>query len=307
MIKLFIKYVGLLGAGGLMLTDLSGAALDWSRQTTEILDDQSPFTIVSVASRDGEISAGAVYRYLNKKAPVVLKGRKNSFGDFWPSVSYEVAADGRKTWKSITSLTQPDVSVSVVFDTKNNKGLFRVNMEPFRSVIGKSRWGRVVLPGGDAAEIMLDNLLPPPESRSASGDFKKDVVDSNPTRFESLFALVSITSVSKHLVGDFVFYAGDRTYTELEGSYTADGEFWPVVTFQCGNDNGEWQTLGISDRQKEETLLKLSSRGSLRPIRVPLDVYRTCEGRFKYGRLVFGAAEIPAVFRISDLEPKISN
>lgn len=270
-------------AAGLTLGPLAGAIADWSRQTVDILDSQTAFIIVSTTSSFGQLSAGAVYRYIDGKEPVLLTGRKDSHGDFWPSVSYELGTEGTKKWKRIGSFTLAEVPVTVRFDAENPNGLLRVDMEPFRSSIGKVRWGRVVLPNGDAAEIMLDNLLPMPESRDASGDFKKDVTDPQPTRFGSVFALVSITSFSNHLVGDFVFCARQRTFAEIKGANTVDGEFWPAVTFQCGNEDGEWQTVGTSGNRGKRTALRLSARGPLRPVRVPLDAYQPCQGRFKYG------------------------
>lgn len=291
---------------GLALGAYAGGTPDWVRQTVDELDARTPFIIVSTTSSFGQLSGGAIYRCIDKQGPVVIKGRRDSYGDFWPSVSYEVAIEGGKKWKVIAGNT-PELPVTMTFDAQNPKGRLSVDMEPFRSSIGKFRRGRVVLSNGEAAEIMLDDLLPTPESRGASGDYKKDVTDPHPTRFGSLFALVSITSFSNHLVGDFVFVGREGTFAELKGTKSADGEFWPAVTFQCGNEDGEWQTIGTSGNHGKRTVLRLSSRGSLRPVRVPLDAYRACQGRFKYGRLVFPDDEIAAVFQMSDLEPKSGN
>jgi hypothetical protein len=284
-------------------TPHAGPAPDWVRQTVDELDAGTPFIIVSMTSSFGQLSAGAIYRWVDKKGPVILNGRKGSYGDFWPAVSYEVGIEVGKKWKVIAG-NQPELPVTITFDAENPKGRLTVDMEPFRSSIGKFRRGRVVLSNGEAAEIMLDDLLPTPESRVASGNYRKYVTDPHQTRFGSLFALVSITAFSNHLFGDFVFVGREGTFVELKGTKSADGEFWPIVGFQCGNGDDNWQTVGRSDNNHaKETMLRLSAREALRPVRVPLDVYQAYRKRFKYGRLVFTDTEVAAVFQMSDLEP----
>jgi hypothetical protein len=288
---------------GLVLGAHAGATPDWVRQTVDELDAGTPFIIVSTASSFGQLSAGAIYRWVGKKAPVILKGRRGSYGDFWPAVSYEVGIEGGKKWKVIAEST-PELPVTIKFDAENPNGRLTIDMEPFRSSIGKFHRGRIVLSNGEAAEIILDDLLPPPASRGASRDYKKDVSDPDPTRFGSLFALVSITAFSDHLFGDFVFVGKEGTFVELKGTKSSDGEFLPIVTYQCGNGDDEWQTVGASDNNHaKETMLRLSAREALRPVRVPLDVFRAYRKRFKYGRLIFADAEVAAVFQMSDLEP----
>lgn len=294
-------------ASSFTLTPITATTLNWFRSTIDMLDPAAPFEIAGTGSVSGQLSAGAVYRHIDNKPPVVLKGRRDSYGDFYLSVSYEVGTQGRRRWKQIAGLTLPEVPITVRIDGTNPKALVRVDMEPFRSSIGKFRWGRVVGPNGETAEIMLEDLLPTPESRDASGNFKKDITDPNPTRFGSLFALVSLTSFSKQLVGDFVFYAPQGTFAEIKGTESADEEFWPVVVLQCGNEDGKWDTVGRSSKSGKMTMLKLSSEESLRRIHVPLDAYKGCQGRFKYGRVIFPDNEIAAVFQISDLEPRSGN
>ena len=287
----------------LVLRTHAGAAPDWVRQTVDELDAGTPFIIVSTASSFGQLSAGAIYRWIGKKAPVILKGRRGSYGDFWPAVSYQVGTEEGKKWKVIAENT-PELPVTIKFDADNPKGRLTIDMEPFRSSIGKFRRGRIVLSNGEAAEIMLDDLLPMPASRGASGDYKKDVSDPDSTRYGSLFALVSITAFSDHLFGDFVFVGKEGTFVELKGTKRSDGEFLPSVTFQCGNCDEKWQTVGTSDNNHaKETMLRLSAREALRPVRVPLDAFQACRKRFKYGRLIFADAEVAAVFQMSDLEP----
>src|SRR5215468_4711275 len=151
---------------GLVLGAHAGTTPDWVRQTADELDAGTPFIIVSTASSFDQLSAGGIYRWVGKKAPVILKGRRGSYGDFWPTVSYEVGAEEGKKWKVIGEST-PELPVTIKFDAENPKGT--IDMEPFRSSIGKLRRGRIVLPNGEAAEIMLDDLLPVPASRGASG------------------------------------------------------------------------------------------------------------------------------------------
>jgi hypothetical protein len=289
---------------GILLVQVHAEATgDWVRQTVDELDAGTPFIIVSTTSSLGQLSAGAIYRWINKKGPVTLNGRKDSHGDFWPAVSYEVEIEGETKWKVIAE-NSPELPATLTFDTENPKGRLTVDMEPFRSSIGKFRRGRVVLSNGEAAEILLDDLIPTAENAADAGDYRKYVTDPDPTRFGSLFALVSITAFANHLFGDFVFVGTQGTFVELRGTKTADGNFWPVVTFQCGNGDEKWQTIGSSDNNHgKETMLRLSANEALHPFRVPLDVYKAYRKRFKYGRLVFADAEVAAVFQMSDLRP----
>ncbi len=287
---------------GLALGAYAGATPDWVRQTVDELDARTPFTIVSTTSSFGQLSAGAIYRWMDEKEPVILKGRKDSYGDFWPAVSYEVAIEGRRKWKVIAG-NAPELPVTMRFDAENPKGRLSVDMEPFRSSIGKFHRGRVVLSNGEAAEIMLDDLLPTSESRGASEDYKKDVTDPHPARFGSLFALVSISAFSNHLVGDLVFVGRKGTFTEIKGTETSDGNFWPSVTLQAGNSDQDWETLGKSpDQQGKSNLLKFTNQGALMPVRVGLDAYKDILDRFKYGKIIFSDGKF-AIFEIANLKP----
>src|SRR5262245_280727 len=138
---------------------------------------------------------------------------------------------------------------------------------------------------------------------AAPQDYKKDVSDPDPTRYGSLFALLSITAFSGHLFGDFVFVGRKGTFVELKGTKSSDGEFRPIVTFQCGNGDDKWQTVGTCDGQRKKTILNLSARGALPPVHMSLDAFQAYRKQFKYARVIFPGTDVTAVFQMSDLEP----
>ncbi len=278
--------------------------LDWFRDSVDVVDSGTAFQILTTSCRSGQLSAGAIYRQIRNKTAVVLSGRKNSYGQFYVSGSYEIGVRGRKKWKRIKGPTPSDSSCTVRVDDSNHEVLLEIDMEPFRSSIGSYRWGRVVLANGEAAELMLEDLLPTPEARDASGNFKKDITDPDSTRFGSLFALVSIVSFSSSIVGDFVFVGEQGTIAEVGGVESADGEFWPFVVLQFEDEKGKWETIGTSKKDGKSKILKLSSEGSLPRLHVLLDPFKGYEKRYRYGRLIFPDSEITAVFQISDLAPR---
>jgi hypothetical protein len=277
---------------------------DWSRDVEYSVDDtKTSFAILSTSSTHGQLSAHCAYHYLNEKGPVVLRGTIDSDRRFWPFVSYEVETPDKKKWRPIGKSTETKNPVTVQFDSDNQKDLFLVDMEPFRSVIGKFRRGRLVLANGETSEFMIDDLLPTGGSVDVDGNFRQDITDPNPKRFGSIFSLVSVTSLSNRLVGDFIFCGAQGTFTEVKGAKTIDGYFWPFVTFQGGNTDYDWQTLGKAAIPGTPSSLRSTGRGPWKPLRVPLDVYKTRQGQFKYGKLIFADGDI-AVFQIADLKPK---
>lgn len=81
-------------------------------------------------------------------------------GNFWPSVTAEVANDDRGRWKGIGRSSNPDKP----YQPKGPPGvvtLLRVDLTLFRPLIGTYRYGRVTLETGESAVFELVNLLPP--------------------------------------------------------------------------------------------------------------------------------------------------
>jgi hypothetical protein len=183
------------------------------------------------------LSAGCGYQYLERKDPVRLHGTKDSNGEFMPFVTYEVATKGKTKWKTIGRFIQSKKPATIEITAANHRVLLQVDMELFRSSIGKFRWGRLVLENGDCAPFGIDDLLPAGGSPDADmGNFKQEITDLHPSRFGSSFSLVSITSFSKRFVGDFVFVGSpNKSFTGDQRDEDARRRFLAI------GDSASWQ------------------------------------------------------------------
>lgn len=271
----------------------------WSRETADELD-ATPIIIVRTEFRHGQLCATAAYQLLGNKTTTAIVGRRDSHGEFWASLAYEVAGDDRK-WRRISELSMPEKPIAMRFDTDHPNAFLRLYMEPFRSSIGKFKLARVILSDGETANVILEDLLPPYDSRDASGDYKEEITDPEATRFDSLLTLVSFTSLADHLFGNFVFIGRKGTFIDVEEKSDHDGQLQASVTCQCSNTDRDWKTFGAAHDDGTKTIVRLSGGGRLVPIRISLDPIRECKGRFKYARVVFGGSQAFSVFELSEV------
>jgi len=124
------------------------------------------FEIVGIGSEDGKHLVGQ-FLFFNYKegekfpAPITLKGSKKADGTFWPRVIAQVTNDLQSQWTTIQSPSIPGEAISLVVTSKQEKQRFYVDLDVFRPVIGKMKYGRIVLETGDSANLFIDDLLPP--------------------------------------------------------------------------------------------------------------------------------------------------
>jgi hypothetical protein len=269
-----------------------------------------PFVIASTSYDDHALSATAWYRYTQGRDPVILHGKKDADGLFRPIVTYEVAMEHKTEWKKLPADEQSD-SDTVSVSPESPIARFRVSMEPFRSCIGIYRYGRVVLENGDAAILEMEDLLPTADARGRTGDFREDVFGGDLKMRQEGFKQVapdapahlsSVTSLGGRLIGDFIFVPRSEKPVTLEGARAIDGDFWPKVTFQVGDADQQWKTIGKSQHNDVSATLKISS-GKVETIRVLLNNFKPLIGKYKYGRLIFSNGE-SGVFYLDLLDPK---
>lgn len=278
---------------------------NWSRDLVESATKANipalPFYVAVISSIDDQLSAGCVYRYVKGRTPIVLQGKRDSGGNFWPAVSCDVATEGKTRWREISGLNPPADSEIVSIGSDNTKALLHVGMEPFRPYIEAFRWGRVVLKNGDVAVFALEDLLPPADRRVDGGDFKEVLDEREQTRFGSSAILHSISSIRDHLTGDFIYTR--RPFAALKGAKTLDGDFWPSATLYVGNSEPDWSTIGVSNQEGVLASLRRSDKRSPAVLRVHLDLYKSAIERNKYGKIVFSDGSF-AVFLIANLNAK---
>jgi hypothetical protein len=126
---------------------------------------KAPFAVVGVKGAGNHVEAVCSYGYVEGHS-TEIEGIRTADGGFWPYVSAEVSNELEGTWKAIgqishngepaTFTVRPAGAVPNPLDST----LIFVDMDVFRPMIGKFKYGRVVLKSGVAAAFELKELLP---------------------------------------------------------------------------------------------------------------------------------------------------
>jgi hypothetical protein len=92
---------------------------------------------------------------------MVIDGHENADGTFWPSAELYVQKDKNNEWIKVgTSGDENPIKELRIYSNTSVIGL-RVNLDPFKTHLGKFKFGRIVLKSGDEAVFILDDLKPP--------------------------------------------------------------------------------------------------------------------------------------------------
>jgi len=255
------RLIGALVATIWVLASCNGMALeaaiytDWSRDlavTTpskyRLLDQR--FYAGVTGSLGGVLHLLCRYGLPRETTTGSLNGSRDADGNFWPAVTLAVSNSREANWKPI-SIFNPTVDLDVLrINHRDSKLALWVGAEPFRSLIGTYRWGRVVLIDDKQAETVfaLEDLLPPKDRRPRDGDFKEVLDDREKPRFESAALLYSVTSIRNHLAAEFV-YLHDHPLGTIEGVTTEAGDFWPRALLAVGDSDAHWTNVGEADQR----------------------------------------------------------
>jgi len=280
---------------------LAGWTRDVVRGGTMATFPGVPLVVLLTSSINDHLEATCGYRYLDRIGPVELHGRFDSRGKFWPIVEYQVPS-GPNKWRTTAQSPKSSDATAIKIDSITSHAMLLVDMEPFRPLIGKYQWGRIVLENGESAMLSLYDLLQTADDPS-DANYKSEIRDENPHRFGSVFSLIAVICFSGHLTGEFAVLGADRRYVgEIVGRQDSNGDFSPVVTWQAGNSNQDWHTVEESPKLEDGTTLKISTENPAQSILVDLDPYRLLIGRFKYGKIVFSNGDY-SVFELDSLKP----
>lgn len=158
-------------------------SFDFGKWATPFIDvDNPPVLELSTIVWDGAaLSASAFYHNRDSAEPKQVEGRQiydeTLLGTFfWPYVQLEASNLRDKEWTVIgvspsatagidaSVLMYPD-KAAYVERSAPQSAICQINLDPFRPLIGKFRYGRVVLRSGGASQfIVLSDLLPPEPS-----------------------------------------------------------------------------------------------------------------------------------------------
>jgi hypothetical protein len=291
----------------LVVSVFGNGTTNWSRDVTDGGSLRNypgiTFSVLSTSSIDDHLSAICTYQYISDEGLTILRGTRDASGEFVPFVSYQVAEEGRTKWRTIGTSPQASQSTELEVGPANLRALLDVDMEVYRSSIGKFRWGRIVLENGDAAPFALDDLLPTADNPGRDGSFSQSIAELSAKRFGSSFSLVKVTSFSKRVIGDFIFAGGgDESCADLKGIRDRNEDFWPSVTLQVANSNDKWKTVGKSGEDGTQILSKVCHQSPLETLRISLDAFKSTAEKFTYGKVVFSNGDF-AVFEIRNLRP----
>jgi hypothetical protein len=272
-----------------------------------------PFAISYIRYDSGLTSVPFValcwFRYTVGADPVTLHGKKRPDGRFAPSVTYEVAVDGKTKWRKLQSEDASRDNESLVIGPENPVVELWVDMQPFLKYLGVSRYARLVLENGDAAAFEIEDLLPTVDAQGDSHNYKASPLQVDDVKREEGFAeswlgesatLLSIISLGGRLTGEFLFEAPLTKSVRIVGGRTLDGDFWPQADLQVTNSGEEWKTIGKPPPHGVPTVLEIPM-GSAGKMRVPLTDFKPVIARYKFGRIVFSSGD-SAIFSLSLLD-----
>jgi len=275
-----------------------------------------PFTMQTVRSENGHLTGTCGYEdYRDEsksKLPYTIEGRVTADGRFWPRVEAEVASDPNGAWQKIPR--PPDQGEAATFTLERNSRniLFYVDLDVFRPLIGKVRYGRLALQNGETALFVLENLLPPTDPSTSSPSIGSKRKWSRELVYGYIpdplvmkpFILGAVESTGGRLLG-LGGYASPEgaSSTVIRGTEAPDGTFRPYVVAQVANDQrGVWKTLPAAVHQGDPKTLTIRPNETSTAIRVELDVFIPMIGKFRYGRVVL-QNEKSAAFELKDLLP----
>lgn len=121
-----------------------------------------PF-VLSVWGSDGSNINGWC-SYHNAKPDVFeIDGQETSSGEFYPDVIYQVS-NGDGDWETLdTLIIKRGKQMTITVESNTTSRPLRVNLDMFVPLIGKAKYGSLVLKMGERASFRIDELQAPKE------------------------------------------------------------------------------------------------------------------------------------------------
>jgi hypothetical protein len=289
----------------------------WARGVRGFADKFYPFFLELVTEESGRLVATAEYvdyrsgdESRPRRLPATIAGIRTSDGRFWPDIKAQVYDDIKKKWKPIDVQQRHGERVKITFQENSPNEWLHLDLEPFRPMIGKFKYGMVTLTNGETAPFELRYLSP---REAAPGYWFDDELDRI-YPFGTLPFLVGALCSPKgtEVLGICSYIDKDGiSPTQLKGtrSRTPDGlcarepYFWPSVTAQVATDaNGPWKAIDSPPLPGEPFTISIEPRDTSVNLCVNMNNFRPFIGRFRYGRLVLPNGNA-AIFQLQDLLP----
>lgn len=119
-----------------------------------------PF-VLNVWGSDGT-SVNGWCRYYNAKSDAFeVDGQETSSGEFYPDVIYQVS-NGDGDWETLAvPIVKRGKRITIIVEPRGTSRPLRVNLDMFVPLIGKAKYGSLVLKMGERAVFRIDELQPP--------------------------------------------------------------------------------------------------------------------------------------------------
>lgn len=301
----------------MFVSPAGNGASDWARPVVPIGHGPDPgiaFTIRGYRFSDAQLSADGWLCYIQHRDPVTLHGQQGiKPGWFRPIITYEVAIEGKTSWRQIRVEKEQLPFDTVTISPENPMINVSIDLEPFQEWIGTYRYGRVLLENGDAAIVALEDLLPTGDACNTGGNFKQDVSQGSGGILKHEFklprsndpaVLSNIISLGGQLIGEFIFAPQTETIS-LSGTRTLDGDFWPLATLYGGNSVTDWKEIGKPENKGKPGTLEIGI-GKAETFRISFSKNKDEISKYKYCKVLFPSGQ-SLVFYADLLAPKATN
>jgi hypothetical protein len=300
-----VIYVSVLSLG---LCSLASAS-SWIH---EVSDATSPhvgaFRMKTVAEEDGRLIGSATYHEVGHDVAVKIEGVEMLDGRFWPNAIVEAANDWNGPWKRLDQVKVSGRAVTFTFRFAEANPILYITLDPFRPVIGKMRYGRIVLPNGYDTLFELSEILPDKTTNaSIEDDWELPILHgylADPLA-EGPFFVGRVAFSDGHLRVEAGYLDPEATSaTVIEGS--SEEDFWASATLQVANDpNGGWKTVGqAATPGKSATITIQPNEKSIKTLNIGVDILRPMVGKFGYGRALLKNGKAAAFELYYLLPPK---
>jgi len=169
---------GIIAAALLINCSLEAPAAGWTRGLPigEVGADErktpEPFVLEVWGGDDDHDLHGLCTYYNIKSTPFAIDGIETPDGDFYPNVSFQVADQKESLeWTMIApAISREGKTITLSVAPKSPSRSLKVDLDIFRSFIGKRKYGRLLLKTGEAAVFQIDDLQAPEKKTETSAD-----------------------------------------------------------------------------------------------------------------------------------------
>lgn len=128
--------------------------------------ERKTLCLISVEGETGRVTGSFSYVSLTGRLPTIEEQVDDYKEPTWPPATLQVAHDYNKIWTTIATASNPSEMVDLKGPPEVALRL-QIGLDAFRPMIGKFRYGKVVLRTGDSTVIELRDLLPPERELNA--------------------------------------------------------------------------------------------------------------------------------------------